>query len=73
MPPPRPWAGTELDRGGLTRGKPKWLCHLHFIGAQYTLRSAQPRRDRSAELVHGVVTFLYRSRHDARVRYKRPA
>jgi tetratricopeptide (TPR) repeat protein/DNA-binding XRE family transcriptional regulator len=27
----------------------------------------------TADLVHGMVIFLYRSRHDARVRYQRPA
>lgn len=35
-------------------------------------RAAEEERI-SAELVRGVVSFLYRSRHDARVRYKRPA
>jgi tetratricopeptide (TPR) repeat protein len=35
-------------------------------------RAAEEERI-SAELVHGLVTFLYRSRHDARIRYTRPA
>jgi tetratricopeptide (TPR) repeat protein len=35
-------------------------------------RAAEEERI-SAELVHGVVAFLYRSRHDARVRYRRRA
>jgi tetratricopeptide (TPR) repeat protein len=35
-------------------------------------RAAEEERV-SAELVRGVVTYLYRSRHDARVRFQRPA
>jgi tetratricopeptide (TPR) repeat protein/DNA-binding XRE family transcriptional regulator len=35
-------------------------------------RAAEEERI-TVELVHGVVTYLYRSRHDARVRYRRPA
>jgi tetratricopeptide (TPR) repeat protein len=35
-------------------------------------RAAEEERV-SAQLVRGVVTYLYRSRHDARVRYQRPA
>jgi hypothetical protein len=34
-------------------------------------RAAEEERV-SAQLVRGVVTYLYRSRHDARVRFQRP-
>jgi tetratricopeptide (TPR) repeat protein/transcriptional regulator with XRE-family HTH domain len=36
-------------------------------------RRAAEEEKITAELVRGVVTFLYRSRHDSRVRYQRPA
>jgi tetratricopeptide (TPR) repeat protein len=47
--------------------------HREARRALELFRRAAEEERASAELVRGVVTYLYRSRHDARVRFRRPA